>query len=220
MASHPSIAVIGLGNFGEAVAVDLAAYGHHVIGIDTDERRVNDLSGKLAQTLIADARDELALRDAGVDQCETVVIAIGENLEANLLCAMNVRLLDVAQVWVKSRSRNHRRILTKIGAHTVVNPEQEMGRQVAQRIHNPFVADYMSARHGQTVVSFNVPAALVGRPLDAPKIKERFKIECLGVLRGTTLVRISEAPVVEAEDTLLLLGRRQDLHRFGETLCR
>ena len=220
MASHPSVAVIGLGTFGAAVATDLAAYGHHVIGIDIDERPVNELSDRLAQTLIADARDEVALRDAGVDQCAIVVIAIGENLEANLLCAMNVRLLEVREVWVKSRSRNHRRILTRIGAHHVVNPEQEMGRQVAQRIHNPFVADYMTAGHGQTVVSFNVPKKLVGRPLDALALAERYEIECLGLLRGSQLVRVSTHPVLEAEDTLLLLGRRQELQRFGETQCR
>lgn len=220
MALHPDIAVIGLGNFGAAVATDLAAYGHHVIGIDLDERRVNEMSGKLSQAMIADARDEEALRDAGVDQCETVVIAIGENLEANLLCAMNVRLLDVGRVWVKSRSRNHRRILTKIGAHMVVNPEQEMGRQVAQRIHNPFVADYMSAGHGRTVVSFNVPETLIGKTLAGLDLDARFGVACLGVVRGAELVRVSTEPMLRASDVMLLIGRRQDLHRFGETLCR
>ena len=220
MASHPSVAVIGLGTFGAAVAQDLADYGHYVIGVDLDAGRVNALADELSQTVIADARDEEALRDAGVDQCAVAVIAMGENLEANLLCAMNVRLLEVPLVWVKSRSRTHRRILAKIGAQRIINPEMEMGRQVAQRIHNPYVADYMSAGHGRTVVSLNAPARLVGRRLAELRLAERHAIECLGLLRGPALVRVSDDPVLEADDTLMLLGRRADLQRFGENHCR
>ena len=220
MASHPSVAVIGLGTFGASVAQDLADFGHHVIGVDLDAARANGLADRLSQTVIADARDEAALRDAGVDQCQVAVVAIGENLEANLLCTMNLRLIEVPQVWVKSRSRTHRRILAKIGAQRIVNPEMEMGRQVAQRIHNPFVADYMSAGHGYTVVSFTVPGRLLGRRLADLQLAERHAIECLGLLRGPRLVRVSESPALEAEDTLLLLGRRQDLQRFGEAHCR
>ena len=220
MASHPSVAVIGLGTFGSSVAEDLANVGHHVVGLDLDEARVNALADALAQAVIADARDEAALRDAGVDQCGIAVVAIGENLEANLLCAMNLRLLEVPNVWVKSRSRTHRRILAKIGVQRIVNPEMEMGRQVAQRIHNPFVGDYMSASHGRTVVSLNAPDKLIGRRLASVRLAERHSIECLGLLRGPALVRMSDDPVLEADDTLLLLGRRQDLQRFGEAHCR
>ena len=220
MASHPSVTVIGLGAFGAAVATDLAKYGHHIVGIDVLEARVNAVADEITQGVIADCRDEVALRDAGVDQCAVAVVAIGENLEANLLCAMNLRLLEVPTIWVKSRSRTHRRILTKIGVQHIVNPEMEMGRQIAQRIHNPFVGDYMTAGHGRTVVSFNAPTRLVGRHLSELRLPERNSIECLGVLRGSTLVRVSENPVLEAEDTMLLLGRRQDLQRFGEAHCR
>ena len=220
MASHPSVAVIGLGTFGAAVAQDLARYDHHVTGIDLEPARVNALAEDVAQAVIADARDEAALRDAGVDQCRVAVVAIGENLEANLLCTMNLKLLEVPVIWVKSRSRTHRRILGKIGAQRIVNPEMEMGRQVAQRIHNPYVADYMVAGHGKTVVSFGVPRQLVGRRLAELQLSERHSIECLGVLRGPGLARVSEDPTLQPEDTLLLLGRRQDLQRFGEAHCR
>ena len=151
-ASVGPVAVIGLGTFGGTVARDLASFGHHVVGIDVDEARVNEFADDLAQALIADARDERALRDAGVDQCDAVVVAMGEDLEANIVGAMNARVLGVRQVWVKSRSRTHRRILAKIGVDHVVNPERDMGHRVAQTIHNPFVADYMVAAGNQTVV--------------------------------------------------------------------
>ena len=213
------VAVIGLGTFGGTVARDLAAFGHHVIGIDVDERRVNDFADELAQAVIADARDERALQDAGVDQCGAVVIAMGENLEANIVGAMNARVLGVRHVWVKSRSRTHRRILSKIGVDHVVNPEQDMGHRVAQTIHNPFVADYMVAAGNLTVVSLNAPSRLVGRPLHAIGFQERHGIECLGLLRTGQLHRFADDPTVDGGDVLLLLGKRADLQRFGERQC-
>lgn len=213
------VAVIGLGTFGGTVARDLASFGHHVIGIDVDEARVNEFADDLAQALIADARDERALQDAGVDQCDAVVVAMGEDLEANIVGAMNARVLGVRQVWVKSRSRTHRRILTKIGVDHVVNPERDMGHRVAQTIHNPFVADYMVAAGNQTVVSLNAPSRLVGRTLGSIGFARDHAIECLGLLRQGTLHGMAADPPIEEGDVLLLLGRRQDLQRFGERQC-
>ena len=214
-----SVAVIGLGTFGSTVARDLAGFGHHVIGVDVDERRVNAMADELSQALIADARDERALQDAGIDQCDAVVIAMGEDLEANIVGAMNARVLGVRQVWVKSRSRTHRRILSRIGVDHVVNPEQDMGHRVAQTIHNPFVADYMVAAGNVTIVSLNAPSTLAGRTLQAVRFKERYDIECLGLLRHGRLHRFHDDPVIERDDALLLLGRRQELQRFGEAQC-
>ena len=219
MSTNSAVAVIGLGTFGGTIARDLASFGHHVIGVDVDEARVNLFADDLAQAVIADARDENALRDAGVDQCGTAVIAMGENLEANMVGAMNVRVLGVRDVWGKSRTRTHRRILVKIGVDHVVNPEQDMGHRVAQRIHNPFVGDYMVAAGGQNVVALQAPARLVGRPLSRVPFDGGRAIACLGVLRAGHLIRVEADPTLQNDDTLLLLGRRQHLQAFGERHC-
>ena len=217
--SATSIAVIGLGTFGATVARDLAAADHHVIGIDVDDDRVNALADELPNVVAADARDERALRDAGVDRCDVVVIAMGEDLEANIVGAMNARLLGVRSVWVKSRSRIHRRILQRIGVDHVVNPEQDMGHRVAQSIHNPHVTDYMAAGKSQTVVSLTVPKRLRGRRLAAVDFAQRFGIECLGLEREGKLLRVSQDPELREGDTLLLFGRRPALQAFGEREC-
>ena len=216
--SRTSIAVIGLGTFGATVARDLSTADHHVIGIDVDEARVKALADELGNVVAADARDERALRDAGVDQCDIVVIAMGEDLEANIVGAMNARLLGVGQVWVKSRSRIHRRILSKIGVDRVVNPEQDMGHRVAQTIHNPHVTDYMAVGHAQTVVSLTAPKRLQGRKLSAVDFA-RHGIECLGLEREGKLIRVSADPTLAKGDTLMLFGRRPALQAFGEREC-
>ena len=170
-----SFAVIGLGTFGTIVASELARFGNHVLGIDALERNVAQVADTLAEAVIADGRDEQALREAGVGNYDVAVVAIGEDLEANILCTMNVKLLGVPTIWVKAMSRTHHRILTKLGADRVIQPEQEIGRHIAQMLHNPLVRDYVSLGNGFHVVDFRVPESLDGKRVDADGPERRFR---------------------------------------------
>lgn len=214
-----SVAVIGLGTFGSTVAVELTGFGNHVLGIDTDERSVSRLADTLTEAVIADGRDEEALRQAGVANYDVAVIAIGEDLEANILCTMNVKLLGVRTVWVKAISHTHHRILAKLGVDRVILAEQEIGQHVAQMLHNPLVRDYVSLGNGYHVVDLRIPDQLDGQPVGKLELGERFEVRCLGLMRGTTYLSCEAGDTeLQAEDKLLLLGRRQDLRRFSDSL--
>ncbi|MDH3663044.1 MAG: NAD-binding protein, partial [Alphaproteobacteria bacterium] len=115
-----SFVVIGLGTFGRTVASELTDYGDEVLGIGIDESTVGDMADVLQETVIADARDEKALREAGVGQCDLAVVAIGEDLEANIVCAMNVKVIGVKEIWAKALSRTHHRILSRLGVDRAI----------------------------------------------------------------------------------------------------
>ncbi len=214
-----SFVVIGLGTFGSTVASELAAFGNHVIGIDSEEGPVSRLADTLTEVLIADARDEEALREAGVANCDAAVIAIGEDLEANILCTMNAKLLGVPCIWVKARTRTHHRILSRLGADRVIEPEQEIGQHVAQKLHNPLIRDYLSLGNGFYIIDIRLPERLDGANLEALGIHGDSAIRCLGVMRNTDYLA-GDAPGIRlaADDKLLLLGRRQALREFSEKL--
>lgn len=214
-----SFAVIGLGTFGTTVASGLARFGDHVLGIDTVERNVSHVADMLTEAVIADGRDEEALREAGVGNYDVAVVAIGEDLEANILCTMNVKLLGVPTIWVKAMSRTHHRILTKLGADRVIEPEQEIGRHIAQMLHTPLVRDYVSLGNGYHVVDFRVPESLDGERVDRVGLSEDFELHALGVMRGSEFLSCETGSVeLKADDKLLLLGRRENLRRFGDRL--
>lgn len=214
-----SFAVIGLGTFGTTVASELARFGNHVLGIDAVERNVARVAEALAEAVIADGRDEQALREAGVGNFDVAVVAIGEELEANILCTMNVKLLGVPTVWVKATSRTHYRILTKLGADRVIEPEQEVGRHIAQMLHNPLVRDYVSLGNGFHVVDLRVPESLDGKRVDAVGLSGGSDLRALGLMRGSDFISCENgAAELKTDDKLLLLGRRENLRRFGDEL--
>jgi len=214
-----NFAVIGLGVFGRTIATELAGFGNHVLGIDSRDDNVNAVAGTLAEAAIADCRDEDALRQAGVGSYDVAVVAMGDDLEASVLCTMNVKLLGVETIWVKAISRTHHRILTKLGADRVIHPEQEVGQHVAQMLHNPLVRDYLSLGNGYYIVDLRVPEKLHGRGLGKLALNKHPNLECLGIMRGSErLEPKGDQTILEADDKLLLLGRRDELRDFGDSL--
>lgn len=214
-----SVAVIGLGTFGTTVASEMMRFGNHVLGIDTVERNVSQVAETLSEAVIADGRDEEALREAGVGNYDVAVVAIGEDLEANILCTMNVKMLGVPTVWVKAISRTHHRILTKLGVDRVIQPEQEIGRHIAEMLHNPLVRGYVSLGNGFHVVDFRVPESLDGKGVEKVDLRDKFELRALGLMRGSEFIACETGEAeMKTDDKLLLLGRRENLRRFGDSL--
>ena len=214
-----SFVVIGLGAFGGTVALELARFGNHVLGIDLDERRVSQMASALTGAIILDTTDELALREAGLENYDVALVAIGDDIEASILTTMNLRVLGVETIWAKAASKTHHRILSKVGADRVILPEQEMGRHIAQMLNNPAVQDYVSLGNGFSVVNIVIPARLSGRPLAALKIGQQHDLRMLGLMRGTEYMPCDQGSIpLQADDRLILLGKRPELRRFGDVL--
>jgi trk system potassium uptake protein TrkA len=216
---HKSFAIIGLGTFGSTVAAELVRFGNHVLGIDLDEKRVSRLADSLSEALIADGRDELALREAGIGHYDVVVIAMGEDLEASILCTMNARMLGAKTVWVKASSRTHHRILSKLGADRIVHPEEEIGQHIAQMLHNPLVRDYVRLGNGFHIVNMTVPPHLDGASVASLKLESKYELRCLGLMRGSEFISSESGTAqLHPDDKLLLLGRRTSLRKFSDSV--
>lgn len=217
MAAAHTFAIIGLGTFGRTVAKDLTDAGNQVLGVDIADAPVSAMADVLRETVIADARDEQALREAGVGQCDTVLVAIGNDLEANIVTVMNVKVIGVKQVWAKATSRTHHRILSRLGVERVVHPEAQMGQRVAQMLHNPLVRDYISLGNGFYAISVVVPESMADRSVSSLKLEEKFDLRCLEVMRGSKrLTDGPDDPVLEIDDRMLVLGKRKNLRDFSD----
>lgn len=211
--------VIGLGNFGSTVATELQRFGNHVIGIDVNEGRVSHHADKLSQALIVDARDDAALREAGLAECGIALVAMGSDLEASILAAINLKLVGVPAVWAKATTKTHHRILSKLGVDRIIHPEVEVGQHIAQVLHNPLIRDYVSLGNGYHVVNFRIPEGVEGKSLGALKHRSDFNLRCIGVMRGTEYLGDDGSDcTLERDDLLLLLGARKDLREFAGSL--
>lgn len=214
-----NFAVIGLGTFGTTVALELARFGNYVTGIDRDSAAVNRLAGSLSQAVIADGRDEDALKEIGIGDYDVAVIAMGEDLESSIVSAITAKMLGVGEVWAKATSKMHHRILAKIGVDRIINPEEEMGRHIAQMLHNRLVRDYVSLGNGFHVVNIVVPERLAGQRLSDLNLQQRFDLRCVGVMHGTEYKGSGSSDCeLQQDDRLLILGQRSNLRRFADSV--
>src|SRR5690606_14716175 len=94
--------VIGLGVFGATIARELTRLGHEVLGIDSDEQRVDRLADEITHAVIADVTDENSLIELNAGSYDAAVVAIGRNVEATMLATLQLRELGVKKVWAKA----------------------------------------------------------------------------------------------------------------------
>ncbi|GFD87782.1 potassium transporter TrkA [Tenacibaculum sp. KUL152] len=208
--------VLGLGKFGLTASLELIHMGHTVTGIDKNERLVEHCAGDLTQALICDASDERALSELNLCESEAVLVAIGEDMQASLLCTLALKNLGVKNIWVKANSSAHHTILSKLGVSKIIHPEEEMGARVAQALNYPMVNDYIGIGHGHYIVDLILDSDFARQPISSVLSGFEKDISCLLVKRGQTP---NQSPAgefeIQAHDTVILCGPRDSLVKIA-----
>ena len=140
-----SFAVIGMGQFGLALATTLADANYDVLAIDNDEEKIHEIAEKVVYAVRADVREPNILQSLGVQNVDVAVISVSENMEASISAAMQAVELGVPFVIAKATGAFHGRILTKLGVDKVIYPEYSMGIRVAKELINAGSAELFSA---------------------------------------------------------------------------
>ena len=126
-------AIIGLGQFGMALAEELSALGHEVLGVDADAGRVDEAAGVLTHCICADCTDDANLQALGLSNFDVAVVAVGE-IQASVMITLFLKEMEAPLVVAKAGSDIHRKLLQKVGADRVVFPEKDMGMRMAHNL--------------------------------------------------------------------------------------
>jgi trk system potassium uptake protein TrkA len=208
--------VIGLGRFGGGLAATLVGMGHEVLGIDSEPRIVQDLSGVLTHVVEADSTSEEAMRQLGIAEFSTAVVAIGTDLEASILTTGVLVDLGVEKIVAKAVTEPHGRILERIGAHRVVFPERDMGIRVGHSLAGS-ILDYFELDPGFALVETTAPRELVGKGLAAAEVRKRYGVTVVCIKpRGGSFTYATPDTVVQEGDVLVVAGEKRRAEGFGE----
>jgi len=209
-------AVFGLGRFGSAVATTLFESGHEVLGVDRDEDTVHQLAAILTHVIEADATDERALRRLGIPNFDAVIIAIGEDIQSNILTTLTVKELGAQKVVAKAQNEMHEKVLLKIGADQVIRPERDMGIRVARALADPQILENVPIAPGFSVLEVAAPESLTGR-LSELRLPARFKVNVVAICQpgktnlsptADTIIQPGDRVVVSGDDEALAALRR------------
>lgn len=214
------IVVIGLGNFGSAVAESLARKGHDVIAIDRDEDAVDRLAHLVARVVVGDGTEPVVLAEIGCEQADAAVISTGDDITASILSVLALQDLRVPEIHVKVISLQHARAVEKLGVTETVFPERDSGFGLAERLGSTAVLAYIPLSPGFLLQEIAVPDEWVGRSLRSLDLRRTHRISVVALhdmLRDeVTGVPDPDLPLKES-DTLFVAGAETDLERLSDT---
>lgn len=181
--SNRQYAVIGLGRFGRAVCMTLHNLGYEVLGIDTDERRVDQAIADeiAAHALQLDSTQPAALQEAGVFEFDTVIVAIGNYVQESIITTLNLKEAGVPHVVAKASSEVHGKLLHRVGADHVVFPEHEMGCELARSLTRPGILDRFELDPDHSIVEVVVPKEFDGKSILELDLRSRYGVNVLAV---------------------------------------
>ncbi|MDS1030513.1 TrkA family potassium uptake protein [Bacillota bacterium LX-D] len=206
--------VIGLGRFGLSLVDNLAKAGKELLVIDNDENKIKHLPENITHAVIADTHDIQALREAGIQNCDVVVVCIGEDKESSILTTLNVLDLGVPTVIAKAISPEHGKVLTKIGAE-VVYPEKDMGIRLANSLLTSKIVNYFEISEDYSIVEIRLSSKFAGKTIEGLNIRKKFKLNVLTVVKGKqVIVEIAPDLVLEENDIIVVVGHNDNIALF------
>jgi trk system potassium uptake protein TrkA len=210
------VAVIGLGRFGFSLANELMRRGWDVLGIDTDARLVQKYSDLLTHAAVADSTDPVVLNQLGVHEFTSAVVGIGSDIEASILVSSNLLEAGVPNIWAKAISRQHGKILERLGVHHVVLPEHEMGERVAHLVTGRML-DFIEFDDDYALVKTVAPQVATGKPLGRSQVRSEYGVTVVGIKRpGEDFTYATAETVVEKGDILVVTGKTRAVEAFTE----
>ena len=212
--------VIGLGQFGRAVALELSRLGHEGLVLDEHEEAVQDIADQVTHAVTGDARDPAVLRALGVRNYNCAIVAVADDVGNSALITMNLKELGVRQVIAKAQSHVHQKVLQKIGADKVVFPEHEMGMKLAQNLSSSNILNFIELSDDFGIVELAVPKAWVGQSLRGLDVRAKYRVNIIAIRRGGDEHDLEVAPgadyVLAAGDVVVTLGRNEYIDRLHD----
>jgi len=202
--------VIGLGQFGMAVARSLNERGVEVLAVDRREDKVREAAAWVTDAACFDATGIEALSRTSPAEREVCVCAIGdESKESSIICTALLKQMGARRIVARANDDVHARILHLVGAHTVVNPEREYGERFATRVMHGGVVGELALGGNLLLTEFTIPASFVGHSLIELRLPNRFGLTVVAirsVSTNTVSSPVPARPLAEGEVLLVVSG--------------
>ena len=209
-----SILLIGLGRFGKHIAMHLNQLGHQVMAVDHEEERIEAVLPFVTNAQIGDSTNAYFLESLGISNYGVCIVAIGNDFQSSLETTSLLKELGGKMVVARAARDVQAKFLLRNGADEVVYPEKQLAKWTAIRYSADHILDYIELDEDHAMFEVSVPEDWAGRTIGQMDIRKKFNINIMGIKKsGKLVLSISPDTVLEAEDTMLVLGRNKNLQK-------
>ena len=221
-------AVIGLGRFGQKLAIALAMSGAEVIAIDRNRDEIELIRDQVSLAVRLDSTDEDALKAQGVDKCDVAIIGIGqEGFESAILTVVNLRQLGVKKILARAESLVAGEVFSKVGATDVIYPEIESAQRWAYKLIAPQIGEKIDFAPGYSLARVKAPPSFDGKTVMDLQLRQKYGVNLVAIKRDehnkkkkSDSAKIINVPmpstVVYENDILMVAGSDADLAKLPQ----
>ena len=210
--------VIGVGRFGESLALTLSDLGNEVIVIDKDAEAINKIASFVTHAVCADIMNPDIYEELGLANVDTAIVAMGSNLEGSVLATLSLKELGVKHVVCKARTVLQSNVLKRLGADEVVIPELDMGRKLAYNLVTNKVVDFFNIAGDYSIIEIYTPESWVNQTILELDVRAKYGVNILGLvkLNGEFIGNPEPNLVLSDRDKLVLLGTAEQFSVIKE----
>jgi len=210
-------AVIGLGQFGRAVALSLVREGAAVLAIDALQERAQLVEAEVDAVAVADATSELALEELGLERMSCVVVAMGARArETSILTTALLRQRGIPRIISRAANELHGRVLLAVGAHEIINPELQMGQRLARNLAHPTIMEQLALDDNTNLVELACPEQFIGKAVEEVDLKKRYGVSLVALRRGSQVIpSINIGERLQRGDRMLVVGPPASVRRVA-----
>ena len=176
--------VVGLGLFGEAIALELERLGMQVIGVDKCQERVDHVADYLTMAVCIDVCNDDQFRNLDLARVDGMVIAMAEDTDASVMATIIAKEEGVPYVYAKARDGLHMKILKRVGADEAEVPERASGIHLARKMANDNLRNFVELSTRFRLVETSPKEEWVGKSLKDLNLRKKYNINVIGYHRG------------------------------------
>lgn len=210
-------AVIGLGKFGFHAAKALFEDNSEVLAIDAERTRVQAVAPYATEALVLDAMDKEALRSLGLEEMDAVIVSTGTSISVSIMICLYLNELGVKRILVKAVEADHEKILRRVGATDIIHPERDMALRISRSLSRPNLLDFIPLSAEFDLIQIETPKKFVGRTLRHLDLRARYEVHIIAITKRDPeafLLVPSAEYVIEETDTLIIMGKSEDIKRI------
>ena len=210
-----SILIIGLGRFGTYMAKKFTELGNHVMVLDTDEEKINEILPYVTSAQIGDGTKTGVLDSIGVDNFDLCVVCVGENFQASLETTSLLKEAGAKFVLSRASTEIQAKFLLRNGADDVVFAEKEMAERLAVKYSADNIFDYIQLTPEYAIYEIPTPRSWEGKTIRDKNVRAKYNLNILALKRGKELVPLPDADYAfNGAERLIVMCRRADIDRI------